>query len=139
MSKAQADVKELEAALSAAQTKESLVKAGDATVGALTSAPIVREGTEFLRRRTGADAASATADVDRITADLITAQNRLKWAQRTADALDTVSSKVSDFLDAIDDAMDTDEAPPVESAIEVASTIEARADDAADSASGSGS
>ncbi|MDZ7577964.1 MAG: hypothetical protein U0904_07315 [Candidatus Nanopelagicales bacterium] len=121
LSQATADVKKLEADLSAAQAKASIVKAGETTLGVLTSAPVIRQGTEFLRRRTEADSAAASAEVDRITADLNAAQNRLKWAQRTSDALEAVSTKVSDLIDSLDNPIDPTEAPPVEAeaAIEI--------------------
>lgn len=99
VSEAQAEVKRLEADLAAAEAKASLAKAGDSAVDLLTSAPVIRENTEFLRRRTEADSASAAAEVDRIQAELTTARSRLKWAQRSHDALEAVSNKVSAFLE----------------------------------------
>ena len=71
----------------------------------MTDLPVVRDNTDFLRRRTEAQVSAAQADVDRIEADLATARTRLKWAQRALDTVDNVNETVSDLQDAARDAL----------------------------------
>jgi ectoine hydroxylase-related dioxygenase (phytanoyl-CoA dioxygenase family) len=102
-SEAQADVKELEAQLSSAKSRAKLADASDSVVETLTSPPVIKENTEFLRKRTEANAADAKAKVDRTIAELNSARNRLKWAERALNAIDGVSEAVSDLMDTDDD------------------------------------
>jgi len=108
VSEADAKVKELEADLSSAQTKLKLVKAGDDAVDTITSIPVVKDNTEFLRKRTEAEVSGAQATVDRIEAELATARTKQKWAQRALDTVDNVNDTVSDLQDAARDALADD-------------------------------
>jgi hypothetical protein len=99
VSEAQADVKELEAQLSSAQSKAKMVDASDSVVEKLTSPPMIKENTEFLRKRTEANVADAKATVDRTTAELSSANSRLKWAERALNAIDGITQTVSDLVD----------------------------------------
>lgn len=108
LSEADAAVKDLEAQLSSAQTKLKLVKAGDDAVDTITSIPVVKDNTDFLRKRTEAEVSSAQAAVDRIEAELATARTKQKWAQRALDTVDNVNDTVSDLQDAARDAVTED-------------------------------
>lgn len=108
VSEADAKVKELEAELSSAQTKLKLVKAGDEAVDTITSIPVVKDNTEFLRKRTEAEVSGAQATVDRIEAELATARTKQKWAQRALDTVDNVNDTVTDLQDAARDALTDD-------------------------------
>ncbi len=108
VSEADADVKRLEAELSTAQTKAKLIQAGDDAVDKLTSLPVVKDNTEFLRKRTEAEVSAAHADIDRIEAELATARTKQKWAQRALDTVDSVNDTVNDVQDAARDALADD-------------------------------
>lgn len=109
-SEAQADVKELEAQLSQAQSRLKLATTGETVVDTLTSPPVVKDNTEFLRKRAEANVAEAQARVDRTLAELGTARNRLKWADRALRAVDGVTEAVSDLVE--DDSSGSSEATP---------------------------
>lgn len=108
VSEADATVKDLEAQLSSAQTKLKLVTAGDSAVDSITSIPVVKDNTEFLRKRTEAEVSSAQAEVDRIESELATARTKQKWAQRALDTVDNVNDTVSDLQGAARDALTDD-------------------------------
>lgn len=108
VSEAEAEVKRLEAELSSAQTKAKLVEAGDAAVDKITSIPVVKDNTEFLRKKTEAEKASAQAEINRIESELATARTKLKWAQRGLDTVDSVNESVADMQDAAREALDDD-------------------------------
>ena len=99
-SEADAEVKRLEAELSSAQSKAKWIGRGDEAVEKITDLPVVRENTEFLRARTDAEVAAAKAEVDRIEAELATANTRLKWARRALAAVDGINETVEDIAEA---------------------------------------
>lgn len=105
VSEAESEVKQLESQLSSAQTKLKLIQAGDDAVDKVTSIPIVKDNTDFLRKRTEAEVSSAQAEVDRIESELATARTKLKWAQRALGTVDGVNQTVSDLQDAARDAL----------------------------------
>ncbi len=110
VSEAEADVKRLEAELSTAQTKAKLIGAADAAVDKVTdiNVAVVKENTEFLRKKTESEKAAAQADIARIESELATARTKLKWAQRGLDTVDNVNESVSDMQDAAREALDDD-------------------------------
>ena len=99
MSEARADVKRLEAQLSSDQSRLKRAETGDSMVDTVTSVPLVKESTEFLRQKSEANVADAQARVDRTTSELITARNGLKWAQRGLSAVDSVTGAVSELIE----------------------------------------
>ena len=82
VSEADAQVKKLESQLASAESKAKMTNTGDSIVDKITSAPLVKENTEFLRRKTGANSAEAKAQVDRISATTSRASSwiRAKWS-----------------------------------------------------------
>lgn len=103
VSDAEADVKRLESELSTARTKHKLIVAGDQAVDKVTSLPVVKDNTEFLRKRTEATVAESQADIDELEADLATARTKLKWAQRALATVDNVSDAMTDIAEATQD------------------------------------
>lgn len=117
VSEADADVKRLESELSSAQTKLRLIEAGDSAVDKITSVPVIKDNTDFLRKRTESELASARADVDRIEADLASARSKLKWALKAQKAVDSVGDSMQDMKEsakaALDDTDEPDYPPPM--------------------------
>ncbi|MCB0917718.1 MAG: hypothetical protein KDC39_04025 [Actinobacteria bacterium] len=99
VSEAEAEVKKLEAQLATAKAKAKVTDAGGSVIEALTKAPIIKENTDFIRQHTEANSAEAKAEVDRIEADLVKAQSRLKWANRMLNAVESVNDKMNEFLE----------------------------------------
>lgn len=89
MSKTKAEVDELQADLSGAQTRLKLVQTGDKAVDKITS-PIA-DHTEFVRQRTDAAVSSAQADVDEISAKLEAAKTKHKMAVAALNAMKSVT------------------------------------------------
>lgn len=103
VSDAEAEVKRLESELSTARTKHKLIVAGDQAVDRVTSLPVVKDSTEFLRKRSEAGVAESQADIDGIEAELATARTKLRWAQRALNAVDNVNEAMDDIAEATAD------------------------------------
>lgn len=116
VSEADADVKRLEAELSSAQTKLKLMQTSDSAVDKITNIPVVKDNTEFLRKKTEAEVAAAQAEVDRVESELATARTKLKWSQRALSTVDTVNDTVADLQAGAQEALADDSAAPVTAA-----------------------
>ena len=113
VSEAQADVKRLEAQLGTDQARLKRAETGDSIMVNVTSIPLVKDSTEFLRQKSEASVADAQAKVDRTTSELISARNGLKWAQRGLSAVDSVTGAVSEMMEPPEQefVVPTDETP----------------------------
>lgn len=103
VSDASAEVKRLESELSTARTKHKLIAAGDQAVDKVTNLPVVKDSTEFLRKRSEAGVAASQADIDELEAELATARTKLRWAQRALAAVDNVNETMEDIAEATAD------------------------------------
>lgn len=99
VSEALADVKRLEAQLSSDQARLQRAETGDSMLDTVTSIPLVKGSTEFLRQKSEANVADARARSDRTTSELLTARNGLKWAQRGLKAIESVTGAVSELME----------------------------------------
>lgn len=116
VSEADADVKRLEAELSSAQTKLKVMQTSDSAVDKITNIPVVKDNTEFLRKKTEAEVAAAQAEVDRVESELATARTKLKWSQRALSTVDTVNDTVADLQAGAQEALADDSSAPVTAA-----------------------
>lgn len=96
VSEAQADVTRLTSELEAAQRQAEDRNAASQLLDSVANTPLVGSLTEGLRDKTGVDQAQDKADIDRLTAELSAAQDKLSLALKAQSAINAVTGADKD-------------------------------------------
>lgn len=93
VSELEAEVTALKAQLADAQDQLEVSQGAGGLLESVKETPIVGSLTEGMRRDSGVDQATAQATVDKVQAELSSAQTKLDWAKKAEDALGAVTGQ----------------------------------------------
>lgn len=93
VSELEAQVTALKADLADAQDQLTASQAAGDLLDSVKQTPVVGGLTEGMRRDSGVDQATAQATVDKLTAELSSAETKLDWAKKAEDALGAVTGQ----------------------------------------------